>query len=908
MRKLILVLLLAPIFALGQTTVTLMGNNYTLQSHPRVLLDGPTGALTKLLSNPAKATMGYPPYAAAVKTVSGWNGLSYDADAAGGQGARYLLNGLLWLANGANPSDTTYLPTAMWGVQNPQDTAFGTFACNQTTTYCGRGAQTDFPSYMSLPYYAQLFSIMRSQMTSAQITAFANMMLNDNSVATGGLGMPGSPTTSCTPQPYYSSGTVTLTTTGGTYQKNAPVTASSPIFDSTWVGGTIFAGSGMGTIVGRVAAVTDSTHATLSLLEKPETTATAFTYSLPWQAGQCGLVWFLKHHTYQPAFATGINSTNYPTRGSSISSSGLGASVQDNLVYTKLYGYIMLALALADDDPRAQTLLTQSYNFFMANSWAWSKSTWTGFNQSGCSYTGRVQFFIPQIAAAIQNSVIKGPKLAYIGDGTALGSYTIRSILPFMYQTRVPGIPLQGEAFGQVGLTCGGSVSSFGYGLATAYLYAGTTESKLYNYWVQNMTGKWTATGLQYAAGEYMPPLLIFSNPNAPTQDLTLQPTQYVFNQTEYSDCANWGISCSAFAPFSYQFAVSKSNWTGSATQLFIQAGFYGDGDHNNHGAYGVYHIWRGTGTSGSYLLAGDSAAGQGEAYNTGVEGSDNLIELGAANNWTIKKSSGFQPGMFAPISRWTGDASSRFAYAQVDMTNTYKASVGATRVRRDIAHLKEGAQDYIISYDDVATSSGNEKRAFWHYYLVGKAPTASVNSKDLTARNQQASSLLLSQFLPVQGADTDVLSADDTSTGAYAGGRGYTFRTYVCASADGVSCNTSATSMEYVAVHRASGNTADIMPAIKQPPAGSSWTAVQIDDPSRPQVVVFARQGATPSALAVTTDHAGVAQYLIAGVSPATYTIRLNGSTIATQTATTNSNTLYFESTAGAITVGKSR
>jgi hypothetical protein len=69
------------------------------------------------------------------------------------------------------------------------------------------------------------------------------------------------------------------------------------------------------------------------------------------------------------------------------------------------------------------------------------------------------------------------------------------------------------------------------------------------------------------------------------------------------------------------------------------------------------------------------------------------------------------------------------------------------------------------------------------------------------------------------------------------------------------------------------------------------------------PKVAVFARQGALLSGATFTTTHSGTAQYVIAGLSPGTYTVTAP-SNPGICTVVANDNTCYFESTAGTIAV----
>jgi diaminopimelate epimerase len=95
-------------------------------------------------------------------------------------------------------------------------------------------------------------------------------------------------------------------------------------------------------------------------------------------------------------------------------------------------------------------------------------------------------------------------------------------------------------------------------------------------------------------------------------------------------------------------------------------------------------------------------------------------------------------------------------------------------------------------------------------------------------------------------------------------------------------------------------------MPTITQPTCsgtGGNCTAVQIADSGSPKVAVFARQGVTLTQASFTSTHSGIAQYVIAGLAPGTYNVTVGGGTVVSgATVSANDNSLYFESTAGAV------
>jgi hypothetical protein len=98
---------------------------------------------------------------------------------------------------------------------------------------------------------------------------------------------------------------------------------------------------------------------------------------------------------------------------------------------------------------------------------------------------------------------------------------------------------------------------------------------------------------------------------------------------------------------------------------------------------------------------------------------------------------------------------------------------------------------------------------------------------------------------------------------------------------------------------HKLSASLADSQLTADPLNPGPNWTGVQTAN----QVALFARQGRLQITADIQTTHAGVAQYLIAGLEGAhRYQVRRtdNDTELAVQAVSNADNTLYFEATAG--------
>src|SRR5208337_2576050 len=220
---------------------------------------------------------------------------------------------------------------------------------------------------------------------------------NDNTAAQGGID-----TTACTPQ--------SLTEESGTISSNRSsptITGTSTSFTGYSVGGTIVAygnPSGGGTsVLGFISSVNSATSITLTS-NASQTFSGNFYYSPPWSAN-CGFIWYFKHMEVAPLLT--------PTQNDYYDAGGApNAGPQNNLTYPVVMSFIALGFALAQDDSRAQTLLTQSYNYFLTQEQNFGLSSYSGFPEEGAGYPHEMQAAATvQILAMLQNAVVSPPAI-----------------------------------------------------------------------------------------------------------------------------------------------------------------------------------------------------------------------------------------------------------------------------------------------------------------------------------------------------------------------------------------------------------------------------------------------------------------------------------------------------------------
>ena len=898
----------------AQTTVTLNGNTYTLASHPRVWLDGPGGAFSASLQDSGgKANAGNPAYAALVAQVNAFIGSNicstgantysgYQCPGANSRPNVYNMSSavnaaFLWYAQGASAADPNgYLAAAIYGYEHFEDFASGSFACDESKTYCN-ARSTDIYTSLVYDYVWTGFSIIRAQWIaqkgSGEVATFARKVLNDNDTSHNGIGVTGC--TNITP----ASGTGTISVSGNV------VTGSGTSFLAQLSAGSVLLQSPAdgGAIIGTVYSVTSDTQVILTTSRQNTAPSGAWRYAGEWNNTNCGAIFFMKHHQDAPPLIPGQESgysANYAPSG------GQDVGFDNNISQDCIHSYVLMALALADDNPTAGALLTEAYNWYYSGGYTLVTSSgsengmypllkagMTGFGLGGgYYYYGTWQGSAALTALSIRNSVVSGPDLTAGNYLAVAPAFTTMMALPTIVSgsgqvasfdnwenVYASAADLQSQARGSMEV-CGMSPSD-------PYCPA-------FYQWLRGRSDYTEAGWIAPAGtGEFLPWYFVFNDPTIAAASLPV--TQFVFKTPDVSaaECATQFPSSTCPTNMIFQGAISKSDWTSTATQLMIRAGFtsYGQ-DHAGTGGYesGSYHLFKG----GKYLAAGDSAG-----YDYILDG-ENTILIGNAGNWN-------QGTGFAPITRWagsdfTGVPASQYVYAMVNLAPSYTSGANVTAASREVIHSKPSSrQDYVITYDGIALSSGSTINAYHHYALNGGPSTnVTYTSGGLTVSSNQTTARLNTAILPVTGVDT--VATNNT----YPDANGYTVRITSCPEGtNSGTCSSTATSFEEITVEQPCNGTGCTMPTITQPSCtgmGGNCTTAQIADSGEARVAMFARQGALLAGASFTTTHSGTGQYIVAGLAAGTYTVTVGGSAVTGSpfTVPAGDTTLNFTSTAG--------
>lgn len=957
-------------------TVVLEGATYPLVAHPRIWVNGTTGDQTLLLSNtstglPQSGNIYYThlksnwdflnlntghAYGFNCDPVTGFLCLSSMATTGVGvrNGAHPMMAGtmaaLLWYASGSSPTDTTYLPTAKWAINHIEDFTSG-FGCDEALSYCGRDQIMDYGRIYMPEDIALTYTLIYSTLSPTEIKLYNDKIWNGRAVSNNGLGGTATDTTKACVNQGVSDGTGNLTIS------NTAATFSSPILDSTWVGAYLY---GMNPYddenanYGRIATVTDSTHAVLSRNEPTQSANAHWRYSKTWKqdvgtgVGNCGLSdWFFHNRdnfpwmsmvmpedswqiSYPPDASSSAASYNFDS-GYGPWTSGTPDSRRvsiglNNKTWDEVNGFMSLALASADDDVRARNFASYVYDFWYKRILPVEKSIDGGSSVSGAGYTsGRVHAMSTQMAIMLCNTL--GP--ATLPCTLAKGEYINNQLSYYLYMPKVGDVSDgNGTSINAWGGEVGADEQNYRIAACQASHFVGSNSM---NPWLRYQQESRLSQGFSIwqTVEEY---LWCSQWPAAVDPNTNSAPNQYLMSKTNYSDCVanpDWVATNNCMQNATYIKAVSQTGFTHDDTHLLVTGGgsvLPVTLDHANGYDPGHFQIWRGTNgqpsTDNAWLLGWDNEASIGAAiaphsYNTLVIGDENNL------SWV----SDFLHVSRLTTDRWggvnpTGPSTNDYMYMFINMNPSSATSVvftplwgsgsGPIDVQRQIMHTKpSGAQDYIVSYDYAHTSVGEPIESYWQFQNIALNDHTgfAYSAGSLTAHmiHSSTGAEILAKFFPVSGAGTILLTADN-SDGSWSPSNGFTSRVFTCAASGGI-CDTGATNYEVLALFMPILSTSASLPTINQLTAtatGGNATVLEIQDPTTPQVMSFARQGSLLSVEGFTSTFSGTGLYVISGLTSGSYAITVGGTPVTGSpfTVVTGDTTIRFTAGAGVVAI----
>ena len=860
---------------------------YPLKPHPRLWFDGPGGAITSRLQDPdgpgrakaPRAAANNPPWEALSAWVDSigkdyaWDGKNFRAF----RGSTFETISAMALRWFSDQSDTNALEGAKHWIHQA-DRTVETLACDEAGPGCGDQTDIDYGAgYFTIPL-ALAYTLVHDQLDAPEIARFTGMMLNDRTDGETCTAMyrPGEGTVIAAER-----GTPAGTLMGaGTHWQSA----IAP-------GDTIYIPAlREPRVVVSVDSDTELHYRSTNLApiafsgkSYPFLTAKA------WEAGNCGWAFWAKHSGYSPLSPYPM----YPPAG--------GTGLPDrfsNQFLTKMAAFLMMGLATASDDPRGARLAEGAANWWTDVAFPLYQAYWTGPTQIDSQYgIDRFGVFTETIVWSLYNST--GGAVNYL-TGNWLKNRALFDIYEWL-PTSGPHTWLEGLVWGTSALSMRTLAKTVDPAMLSG-MYPNADEGKYLNYWMRNIPGYFNAAGLRYGNCAACTTYYAFTDPSYPALDIRKLPTARAFITTDaQSRCPRCNTD----------MIISRTGFTDSLdTLLHIMAvDVQRDTNHLSSVSNGSYNPASYSIYKHNYLLAEDRGNGVMRSAGGYVNWDDksNYFEVGGKNY--IKDGNGKDVIADVEVPRYgdggTGPDQSKYMYALVDAKDAYTDAAALVRMHRHFVDFKGGAQQFIVVYDDVETSSGRMKRTFLHYPNNGQKGEGRTEwdgaSNEVASLDGPGGTALLTKVLFPGAPGFTYLNQPD---GTYPGGVGQTFRVSICAGAgrDASGCDEANRQAEFLVVHMPVRHQSAKLPPIELlREIDPNFRGVQIGG-AAPKAALFARRGMLQKGVTgFTVPESGTLQILIAGLEPGTYDVMKDGQPVVSGARVASSdNSLYFESAGG--------
>jgi hypothetical protein len=660
-------------------------------------------------------------------------------------------------------------------------------------------------------------------------------------------------------------------------------------------------------------------------------------YFVPWQTGDCGLIWGVKHSL---AFY-GAQPKVYPAAGGAEAGNApYGPGSGSNFVIPVFNSHIAAGLSMAADDPRAAWDLTLaqsgSFDYILAHYMDYG----AGWLHSGSLYSGIVGGNLGLTPWILQMSVPSFPSMDQANTSGWL------SDLPFYKMYNAYPDTQYYPPWGEDMVTPGRwgaedatnelqpkTVVTGGYVIDPNFVFNPSSPGSQYlRNWLTNIPGynMWSTNGVQTSL---MSIAFLHNDPRIGSLNYTTQPHQYLFQSNSAATCASLtGWPCPA--TFRGDAAVSRTGLS-SKTDTWLRfesRAWWGDHDNPENGMLSVYK-------AGELLNTDQGIPG------AGIEGDDNttvgdMLQFGGSSS-LVGGSYSNTPGM-TPITMWGsanhgswsakyGDQASQYMWLCSNLAGVYTTTTNYAQ--RCIAHLKPtSGEELIVQWDSVSVPSPTSIATHVHYTQNGETGVSaypeghttcpgtggcgSLNSNRSIRSLETGTSDAFGDPTPNYGLITTFLSPgtitvnwdcpnnlECSPSSSYPGGSGHTDRVSVCG---GSSCGAPVSTFESMIVHKVAANLTDTTLTTTALNPDPNWTGFQSVD----KVVLMARGGSTHSSISgFTTTHSGTAQYLFGGLTPGVYTVTISGTPVSGSpfTVSANDNSIEFDSTAGTLSVNGS-
>jgi hypothetical protein len=759
---------------------------HTLKPHPRMMLDGPDGAITAAVRG--RDQNGYAP----------WEALKQLADAATSltparrTGPNAFLSALGWQMDS---SKTAWLNSARTMINEVEKalldgtTSLSFFPGPFSASSLGRGSDVDWASHNAVPY-AFAYSVIRDQLNGQERRAFADKLLN-NSTDYG---------ESCTPPLTWLSGRVT--TTSGS--KN--ITGEGTRFSSIQPGSlimTLAPHQGLMNIPGRwfkVASVENDGSLTVENAAANNHSNAMIAVVRAWQPGDCGWRWYVRQHPYSPMFDrrrfrftlsapvspgdTQITVSEAPAKrppyyiGGGIVSANkyfdeiMRVTAQEGNVLTVERGALNTtpltipagrAFFAADpeenftvvsskfdppvetipfDDPRHNLVLAKLYGYFMVGlaladederARLMFEQAYNYWFDAVLPYNRRSWTGVTQSAGNpgynrrhLWNAVMAwAAKHSLSPSADVTGGEWLRNTLSYFPAMELPGRNYGVWPFSDAQMDTDFALRHLEGVLLSLAFFPEDPRAQKFNWWLRTRKNLWSRSVFTQAPEMLMYALFLPGPGEVQIGQIdytATDPPHFTLNRVDLNDGKQSPISV----------WHSRTDWSDNATSVFALAVSRPNDHTGQYPGPGAYRIRK-----GNTFLAGDAGP---VVNNTGNRQWSNYLQIGTTHT----------PGTGFPLMD-RSDGNSQYAYVRINNSNTYPAATGTTRAYRHLLHLK-GAIDSVIAYDEVATAPGQAKTArFWFYSDNYETPALELNG--CSAVYKRPSAQLVTRFLLPAGA-----------------------------------------------------------------------------------------------------------------------------------------------------------
>ena len=796
----------------------------------------------------------------------------------------------------------------------------GSFGYDETSLIHGTDGDIDYAGYAGVGL-GEMHTLLSSigKVTTTEQNTFASKVMNDID-------------TSCTkPTRVNITGTITNVADGTATPGGAIphlLTGSGTAFTTELTVGDSLT-SAVGTIASgkcQITAIADNTHLTCFGTQYG---TGVYSRLQKWTAGQCGLVWHIKHHP-----------TGFPSQPADYPAGSDSQLMMSNTVFTRWHTMMGVSLALSDNSvagARARLLLEANWAFYVDWLWPLQTQMWAAGAQSGGGYDwARTLWMVSTAVYALRNSVVNGPDVTsrdVFAQLPRFSRYILYPDTPAPEDATLGNVKSYFWGYGGLGSTQAPG-GGFGDDAGVGNLVGPSTQSAMnpigteagkFMYWLRSVwPGGWAQATLG-AHTQYISYLFLTAWPTIPSVNYTsTEPTAGLIKPTanQIADCNAQSPATGCFLNGSQEL-ISKTAWTGSGTsQLQLGCTQY-SWDHNIVPRCGEWSFWKRTNLIG----ADNSFRGYRDQDQGHASTSYNLWQVGTSSDtYSVTNQNTIGAWFFRGQWQWLNGTTRLYSgnfdrfhlnsghvmYSRLDLTSTLADSVNPTSATREWIHFSDPAKnEYVVEYSYLAVSSGNTIIGdFIHYEQNGETAeglttcpaaggcAAFSTTKEILSKSTVSG--IHSLYFAPSGAHTRVYL--NATNGTYPGGLGHSFRVSACTSTDGVTCDTNATGYEMVQVHKVFDGTADPGISATQLSPDANWTGIQTED----GVTLFARKNAKQSSVSYTSSYSGTGQNLVAGLNAGVYAVKRNGVSVTGSpfTVVSTDTALDFSSLAGNITV----